>query len=85
MQVLTREWAADVSLRDVIIAQDETGWQGVNDVTHWKRAEVFVNLKKESWKLDTERGGSTFGACWGETNLRAMDAVRDRGQMKKPT
>ena len=45
MQVLTRVRAADVSLRDVTIAQDETGWQGENDVTHRKRAEDLENLK----------------------------------------
>ena len=85
MQVLTCAWAADVSLRDVTIAQDETRWQGANDVTYRKRAEVLGNLKKvRELKLDAERGGLTFGARWGETNLYAMDAARDKGQMKKP-
>ena len=40
--------------------------------------------KRESRKLDTERDGLTFGARWGETNLRAMGAARmGGGQMKK--
>ena len=82
MQVLRRR-RADVSLRDVTIAQDETGWQGENDVTHRKRAEDFGDFKEKlgELKLDSERGGSTLGARWGETNLRAMGAARDRGQM----
>ena len=74
---------ADVSLRDVTIARDEMGWQGANEITRRKRAEIFGNLKKvKSWKLDA-KGGSTFGARWGETNLRAVGAARDRGQMNK--
>ena len=39
--------------------------------------------KLRELKLDAERGGSSFGAHWGETNLRAMGAALDRGQMKK--
>ena len=31
------------------------------------------------WKLDTGRKGPTFGARWGQTNLRAMGAARDGG------
>ena len=75
----------EVSLRDVTIVRDESGWQGAGDVTHRKRAEVGENLKKvgESWKLDAKRGGSTFGVRWGETNLHAVGAARDRGQMNK--
>ena len=76
----------DVSLRDVKIARDETGWQGENDITHRKRMEVLGGIwrKLGELKLDAERGGSTFGAHWGEMNLRAMGAARERGQMKKP-
>ena len=50
---------------------------------HRKHAEIFgrIERKLESWKLDAERGGSTFGARWGETNLRAVGTARDRGQM----
>ena len=43
-----------------------------------------ISKKVRELKLDAERGGSTFGARWDKTNLRAMDAARDRGQMKKP-
>ena len=32
--------------------------------------------KSVSWELDSEREGSTFGACWGETNLCATGATR---------
>ena len=52
MQVLTRVRSADVSLRDVTIAHDETGWQGANDVTHWKRAEDFGDFE-ESQRVET--------------------------------
>ena len=75
---------ADVSFRDVTIAWDDKRWQSVDDATHRKRAEDFGNLKKvRELKLDAERGGWTFGARWGETNLRATGAARDVGQMKK--
>ena len=56
----------------------------------WRHAPEACRGLGEIWrksrelKLDAERGGSTFGARWGETNLRAMGAARDRGQMKKP-
>ena len=40
--------------------------------------------KLRELKLDAERGGLTFGARWGETNLRAMGAARGEGQMGKP-
>ena len=62
MQVLTRA-RADVSLRDVTIAQDETGRQGANDVTHRKRAEVFGNLKKVKG-VETRRWTRRFD-FWG--------------------
>ena len=57
-QVFTRTCGADVSLRDVTIAQDgKTGLQSAGDLTHRKSVEDFGNLKKESWELDTERDG----------------------------
>ena len=85
MQVVTR-MRADVSLRDVTIAQDEAGWQGASDVTHRKRAEVFGNLKKFK-RVETRRRTRRFDfrARWGETNLRAMGAAWYIGQMEKPS
>ena len=76
---------ADMSLRDVTIVRDETGWQGAGDVTHRKRTEVCVRIwrKLESWVLDAKRRGSTFGARRREANLRPMGAARDGGQMKR--
>ena len=41
---------------------------------------IWGNLKKsDSWELNSEREGSTFGARWGQTNLCAMGAARDGG------
>ena len=72
----------EVSLRDVTIVRDERGRQSAGDVMHRKRAEVGENLKKvRELKLDAGRRRSTFGARWGETNLRAVGAARDGGQM----
>ena len=53
---------------------------------HRKRAEDLGDFEENlrELKLDAERGGSTFGARWGETNLSVMGVARDRGQMKKP-
>ena len=45
-QVFTRTGGTDVSLRDVTIAQMETGLQSAGDVMHRKRAEVWGDLKK---------------------------------------
>ncbi len=74
----------EVSLRDVTIVQDETG-DGERVTSCTGSARRFVgNLKKvRELKLDTGRRRSTFGARRGETNLRAMGAARDRGQMNK--
>ena len=47
------------------------------------RRILEISKKVRELKLDAERGGSTFGARSGETNLRAMGAARDRGQMIK--
>ena len=48
-QVLTRVRAGGLRcLSDVIIVQDDTGWQGVGDVTHRKRAEVCVRIWRKS-------------------------------------
>ena len=45
-QVFTRSRGADVSLRDVTIAQMETGLQSAGDVTNRKRAEDFGDFEK---------------------------------------
>ena len=86
MQVLTKVRTGgrtEVSLRDVTIVRDETG-DGVRVTSRTGSSQRFMeNWKKESWNLDTKRGGSTFGARWGETNLRAVGAARDGGQMNK--
>ena len=80
-----RACGVDVSLRDVTIAHIGSGVTGCE----WRHAPEerggFGGLRRklESWKLDTERGGSTFGARWGETNLRAMGAARDGGKWKR--
>ena len=51
---------------------------------HRKRTEDFGDFEeKTELKLDVEQGGSTFGARWGVTNLRAVGAARDRGRMNK--
>ena len=60
----------------------------MNDVKHRKRAENWGGFWKKvfslSWELDTEREWSTFGARWGQTNLRATGAARDgRGTDEK--
>ena len=70
-----------VSLRDVSIAWDDETGDKVRVTSRTRSARKFGG----DLKLDAERGGSTFGARWGETNFRAMGAAWDRGQMKKPT
>ena len=76
---------ADVSLRDVTIVRDETGDEvRMKSRTGSARRILGIWRKLSELKLDAERGGSTFGARWGETNLPAMGASRDRGQMKNP-
>ena len=68
---------------DVTIVRDKTG-DGVRVTSRTGSAQRFVeNWKKESWKLDAERRGSTFGAHRREANLRPMGAVQDGGQMNK--
>ena len=52
-----------MSLRDVKIARDETGWQGANNITHRKRAEDFGNLKKVK-RVETRRRTRMFD-FWG--------------------
>ena len=73
---------ADVSFRDVKIKIPDRGrW-----MTSCPDARRILGILKKSlsWELDTEREGSTFGARWGQTNLRATGAGRDGGgwQMK---
>ena len=74
----------DMSLRDVTIAWDDETGDKVRVTSH--RMEDFGDFEEKlrELKLDTEWGGSIFGAHWGETNLHAMGAAWDRGQMKKP-
>ena len=72
---------ADMSLRD-----DETGDKvRVTSLTGSPRRIFVISKNVRELKLDAERGGSTFGARWGEKNLRAMGAAWDNSQMKKPT
>ena len=65
-QVFTRVGWADVSLRDVTIAQMGNGARECR----WRHAPEarggFGGFWKSqlSWELDTEREGSTFGARW---------------------
>ena len=77
MQVLTRARHSDVT-----IAWERNGWRSANDVTHRKRAEDFGNWKKVK-RVDTRHWTKTvdFRVRSGETNLRAMSAARDKGQM----
>ena len=51
--------------------------KGAGDVTHRKRAEVCVRIKRkfQSWVLDAKREGSTFGARRREANVRPMGAA----------
>ena len=76
-QVFTHAGGTDVSLRDVTIAQmgngaTECGWRHAPEARGG-----FGGFWKSQFKLDTEREGSTFGARWGLTNLRATGAARD--------
>ena len=77
---------ADMSLRDVTKASDDETGDKVRVTSRTGSARrIWGILKKvEVLKLDAELGGSTFGTRWGETNLYAMGAARDREQMKKP-
>ena len=47
------------------------------------RRILWIRSKLRELKLDAERGGSTFGALWGETHLHAMGATRWISQHKK--
>ena len=48
------------------------------------RAEDFGRFEKvESWELDSEREGSTFGARRGQMNLPATGAARNCGGRRK--
>ena len=75
---------ADVSLRDVKIARDEEQRDGVRMTSRTGSVRRIWRISKKvrELKLDTERGGSTFGARWGETNLRATGAARDGARWK---
>ena len=74
-QVLTRAGGADVSVRDVTIAQMENGARECG----WRH-----DFEKVSWVLFClGKRRSTFGAHRDQTNLRATGAVRDvRGRWK---
>ena len=52
------------------------GLRGASVVMHRKHEEDFGDFEEE-------RGGSTFGARWGEMDLRAKGAAQIGGQMKK--
>ena len=74
-----RAGRANVSLRDVTIAQDgKRGLASANGITHRKRAEDFGNLKKV--RVETRHRTRRV-----DFRLRATGAARDGvGQMKKP-
>ena len=74
-----------MSLRDVAIAWDDETSDKVRVTSRTGSARRILGISKKvrELKLDTERGGSIFGVRWGETNLHAMGAARDRGQMNK--
>ena len=58
------------------------GLESAYDVTHRKFARRIWGIYEKSqlsWELDTEPEGSTFGARWGQTNLRATGTARDGG------
>ena len=85
--VFTRAGGADVSLRDVTIAQmgngaRECGWLHAPEALGGFGGFWGSQL---SWELDSERKESTFGARWGQTNLCATGAARNGvwGQMRK--
>ena len=80
MQVVTRA-RADVSLRDVTIAQDELKWQGASDVTHRKCMEDLGDFE-ESQRVENYTPNEEVRLL-GSTNLRAVGALRDEGQMNK--
>ena len=48
-QVFAHVGGANMSLRDVTIAQTGNGLESAGDVTHRKRAEDFVDFEKVSW------------------------------------
>ena len=83
-QVFTYAGVADVSLRDVTIAQMGNGQESVGDVTHRKRAEDLGDFEKVSWVLPREK---TFGfRLLAEARLVALcrvPLVMGEGQMKK--
>ena len=85
--VFTRALGADVSLRDVTITQMGNGareceWRHAPEACAGDLGD-FEKIKL-SWELDSEREGSTFGARWGQTNLRATGIGRYGAQMEKP-
>ena len=54
-QVFTRAGGADLSLRDVTIAQMGNGLESAGDVTHRKRAEDLGYFEKVNWVLPREK------------------------------
>ena len=76
-QVFTRAGGADVSLRDVTIAQMWNGLESAGDVTHRKRVEDWGGLKKselssasgeDGW-LSLARRSQTSGLVAGATRV----------------
>ena len=53
-------------------------WVRMTSRTGRSRRILRIWRKLGELKLDAKWGGSTFGARWGETNLRAMGAAQDR-------
>ena len=84
-QVFMRAGRADVSLRDVTIAQrgNRGLWVRMTSRTGSARRILWDFEKVSELKLDTEGDGSNSGARWGETNLRATGVARDGDQIKK--
>ena len=79
--VFTCDRGANVSLRDVTIAQMKNGARECE----WRHAPEARGGFGEFWRklvelrLDTKQNGSTFGARRGETNLHVTGAARDGG------
>ena len=79
---------ADVSFRDVTMKIPDRGCEQGCEWRHapeawaeiWEKSVSWVSATEEdSWELDSEREGSTCGACRGQTNFCATGAARDWG------
>ena len=86
--MFTGAGGADVSLRDVTIAQWETGLASACDVTHRKRMEDLGDLKKSVIRVENEtpnEKGRLSGLAKARRIcvLRAPHEMGGGGQMKK--